>query len=61
MGRTTRTEIVEVKWPSSKQQTFQNVEADRFYVITEGTSSLSIQQFTRNKRKDSPGGERNQP
>jgi hypothetical protein len=58
MGKATRAETVEVKWPSGAQQTFRNVETDRFYVITEGTSILGIQPFTRAKRKVSPTGEK---
>jgi hypothetical protein len=58
MGKATRAETVEVKWPSGAQQTFRNVETDRFYVITEGTSILGIQPFTRAKRKVSPAGEK---
>ena len=60
MGKATRAETVEVKWPSGVQQIFQNVEADKFYVITEGTSNLSIQQFTTGKRKVSSAGEKKQ-
>ena len=49
-GKTARAETVEVKWPSGLQQTFRNVEADKFYLIEEGTDRLNIQRFARPAR-----------
>src|SRR5581483_294905 len=45
LGKATRVDAVEVRWPNGAQQKFQNVEADKFYVITEGESSLKAEQF----------------
>jgi hypothetical protein len=50
LGKTVRAETVEVKWPSGLQQTFRNVEADKFYLIEEGTDRLNIQRFSRPAR-----------
>jgi enediyne biosynthesis protein E4 len=47
LGKTARAETVEVKWPSGLEQTFHNVEADKFYLIEEGADRLSIQRFAR--------------
>jgi len=47
LGKTARAETVEVTWPSGRQQTFRNVEADKFYLIEEGIDRLNIQPFTR--------------
>jgi hypothetical protein len=50
LGKTVRAETVEVKWPSGLQQTFRNVEADKFYLIEEGTDRLNIQRLSRPAR-----------
>jgi hypothetical protein len=47
LGKTARAETVEVKWPSGRQQTFRDVEADKFYLIEEGIDRLNIQRFLR--------------
>jgi hypothetical protein len=47
LGKTARAETVEVKWPSGLEQTFRNVEADKFYLIEEGTDRLNIQRLAR--------------
>jgi hypothetical protein len=43
LGKTKRAETVEIKWPSGQSQIFHNVEADRFYLVEEGKSQLSLQ------------------
>ena len=47
LGKATRAETVEIKWPSGQQQTFHNVDADKFYLVQEGTDRLEGQQFAR--------------
>ena len=47
LGKAARAEIVEIKWPSGLQQTFPNVEADKFYLVEEGRDRLEVQQFAR--------------
>ena len=47
LGKAARAETVEVKWPSGLQQTFPNVDADKFYLIQEGSERLEIQTFAR--------------
>jgi hypothetical protein len=47
LGKATRAETVEVKWPSGLQQVFDNVETDKFYLIEEGSDRLDVQRFTR--------------
>ena len=55
MGSASRADIVEVKWPSGAQQIFRNVEADKFYVITEGDANLTLQQFAKSPTKPQSG------
>jgi hypothetical protein len=45
LGKTARAETVEVRWPSGLEQTFRNVEADKFYLLEEGAGRLNIQPF----------------
>jgi hypothetical protein len=45
MGKAGRAETVEVKWPSGEQQTFHNVETNKFYVVREGDTTLVAQPF----------------
>jgi enediyne biosynthesis protein E4 len=45
LGKAARAETVEVKWPSGLQQTFRNVEADKFYLIEEGVDRLNLQRI----------------
>src|SRR5216683_87719 len=47
LGKVARAETVEIKWPGGLQQTFRNVEADKFYLIEEGSERLGFQPFTR--------------
>jgi hypothetical protein len=49
LGKAKRAEIVEITWPSGQQRVFRNVEADKFYLIEEGTDQLQLQQFVRKK------------
>jgi enediyne biosynthesis protein E4 len=46
LGKSTRVETVEVKWPSGQRQVFQNVEADKFYLIEEGKEQMGMQKFS---------------
>jgi enediyne biosynthesis protein E4 len=39
-------DTVEIKWPSGLEQTFRNVEADKFYLVEEGANRLGTQSFT---------------
>ena len=43
LGAATQVELVEVSWPSGARQTFTNVAADKFWLITEGASELTPQ------------------
>ena len=45
LDKAARAETVEIKWPSGLQQTFKNVEADKFYLIEEGNDKLQSQKF----------------
>jgi hypothetical protein len=45
LGKAARAETVEVKWPSGLQQTFRNVDADKFYLIQEGRERIEVQKF----------------
>jgi hypothetical protein len=50
LGKATRVETVEVKWPSGLRQVFHNVEADKFYLIEEGRDQLGLQRITRQRQ-----------
>jgi hypothetical protein len=47
LGRATRAEIVDVKWPSGLRQVFHDVDADKFYLIEEGKDQLGPQRIAR--------------
>ena len=47
LGKATRVDSIEVKWPSGQQQIFRDVEADKFYRIEEGYDALGLQTFVR--------------
>jgi enediyne biosynthesis protein E4 len=50
LGKAAHAETVEIKWPSGLGQTFHNVEADRFYLIREGTDRLDTQAIQHPKK-----------
>ncbi len=43
LGSATRADLVEVTWPSGAKQTFKDVEADKFWLIVEGSSEVTRQ------------------
>ena len=45
LGKSARAEKVEVKWPSGLEQTFHNVEGDKFYLMEEGSDRLNMRRF----------------
>jgi enediyne biosynthesis protein E4 len=45
IGKATRAEHVEVRWPSGQTQSFHDIEADRFYLVEEGRSQIGLQHF----------------
>jgi hypothetical protein len=47
LGKATRAETVEIRWPSGLQQVFHNVDGDKFYLIQEGSDQLGLQKFAR--------------
>ena len=47
LGKVTRVESVEIRWPRGQKQVFHNVDANTFYLIEEGREQLSPQQFVR--------------
>jgi hypothetical protein len=47
LGKAARADTVEVSWPSGRQQSFKNVEADKFYLIEEGSDQIALQSFVR--------------
>ncbi len=54
LGKATKAEIVEVKWPSGLRQVFHDVDADKFYQIQEGSGQLGLQRFVRKISKGEP-------
>src|SRR5581483_8498413 len=51
VGGATRADTVEVTWPSGTQQVFHDVQADKFYTITEGDPNLKPQGFAKPSSK----------
>jgi len=47
LGKATRAETVEVKWPSGQRQMFHDVDVDKFYLIEEGRDQLGQQRFAK--------------
>jgi hypothetical protein len=47
LGQSERAESVEVSWPGGRRQTFRDVSADKFYLITEGSDELVLQKVGR--------------
>jgi hypothetical protein len=45
LGKATKAETIEVKWPSGLRQVFHDVDADKFYQIQEGSGQLAPQRF----------------
>jgi enediyne biosynthesis protein E4 len=54
LGKATKAETVEVKWPSGLRQVFHDVDADKFYQIQEGSGQLALQRFARKISKGEP-------
>lgn len=46
IGKGKHADIVEITWPSGQKQTFKDVEANKFYLVEEGSDQLQIQTFT---------------
>ena len=45
IGKATRAERVEVRWPSGQTQIFHDLEPDKFYLIEEGRDQIGLQHF----------------
>src|SRR5712664_2057071 len=45
LGKATRADVVEIRWPSGQKQVFRHVDADKFYLIEEGKDQLGQQRF----------------
>lgn len=52
LGKSTRVETLEIRWPSGLNQVFHGVEADSFYLVEEGKDQLGLQKIP---RKNSTG------
>jgi hypothetical protein len=46
-AKATIAQTAEIKWPSGLTQTFHDVPADKFYLITEGNDELRLQDFSK--------------
>jgi enediyne biosynthesis protein E4 len=47
LGRSVQAETIQINWPSGQVDTFSNVKADQFYLASEGSRHLHLQQFCR--------------
>jgi len=45
LGKSETIDLVEITWPSGAKQSFRNVPAGKFYLITEGSDSLLLQKI----------------
>jgi len=45
LGKATRIATLEVTWPSGKKQVFRDLEADKFYLLEEGSDQISLQRL----------------
>ena len=45
LGQNKTIESVEILWPSGRRQLFNNVAADKFYLVEEGRDQLMLQKF----------------
>jgi len=50
IGKALRAERVEVRWPSGQSQVFQDLEADKFYLIEESRDQIHLQHFSRSDK-----------
>jgi hypothetical protein len=49
LGKATQVDRVDIEWPSGLHQSFQNITADKFYLIIEGSNLLKLQTFVATK------------
>jgi len=56
LGKLTRAESVEIKWPSGQMQVFHDVPGDRFYVVRESQNALSIADYHSATHANGQGG-----
>jgi hypothetical protein len=45
LGKAKRADVVEITWPSGQKQSFKEVEANKFYLVEEGSDQLQMQAF----------------
>jgi hypothetical protein len=45
LGSATKIDLVEVRWPSRKTETFKDVAADKIYTIVEGSGIKDVMPF----------------
>jgi enediyne biosynthesis protein E4 len=45
LGRATKIDLVEISWPSGGKQTFKEVAAEKFWLVTEGEAQLASQKI----------------
>ena len=45
LGSATQADLVAIEWLGGQKQTFRNVDADKFYLLTEGRDALALQRF----------------
>ena len=51
LGKATRAETVEIKWPGGQKQEFHDLAVDKFYLVDEGREQISLQEFKRAKER----------
>jgi hypothetical protein len=49
LGKSKTVDTIEVTWPSGSRQTFKSVDADKFYLVEEGSADLKPQHFSRSE------------
>ena len=46
LGKSRQVQTVDISWPSGRKQVFHDVQADKFYLIEEGSDQLGLQKFS---------------
>ena len=51
LGQASEAERIEITWPSAQRDVFFHIQADKFYLVEEGSHELRLQKFSRPSAK----------
>jgi hypothetical protein len=52
LGKAQKADLIEIRWPSGKTETIENVAADKFYGVLEGSGIVPLEKVRPAKRKN---------